>query len=298
MINFKDITLSDRAEIEPCFLGNRCRTCDYSFANLYSWAPKFKTQFAVIDYTLFLQFQGDENEVFYMMPVGKMPASKSLPLIIKHAEENNIKFEMKGVTHKMWDAIQNAMPNTFKYVHDRDNAEYLYLAEKLISLSGKKLQKKRNHINRFKADNPNWLYYPLISQNEIDECLKMLDVWEGINIDKQQGDFAYDYIAAKTMLDNFHELDLKGGAIKINGKIVAFTIGRQLTDDTMVVHIEKALADVNGAYTIINQQFVEHEGAQFKYINREEDMGVDGLRQAKMSYEPEILLEEGVVTFR
>lgn len=297
MIDFKRITLEDKKDIDSCFAGNRCRTCDFSFANLYSWVPKFKTQFSVIDHTLFLRFEGDMNERYYMMPVGKMDLEKSLPMLIADAKENGHKFIMKGVTDKMWELIQEAMPDTFKIENDRDNAEYLYHSEKLITLSGKKMQKKRNHINKFKAENPHWEYYPLITKNEIDECIMMLDQWAEANPKTTDGP-DYDYIATKNMLVNFHALQLRGGALKVNGKIVAFTIGAPLTDDTFVVHIEKAFAEINGAYTLINQQFIEHEASEFVYVNREEDMGIEGLRQAKMSYYPDLLLNEGVVTFK
>lgn len=297
MIDFKRITLSDKKDIDSCFAGNRCRTCDFSFANLYSWAPKFKTQFSIIDHTLFIWLQGDNNDPYYMMPAGRMPLEKSLSMLIEDAKERGNKFVMKGVTTRMWEYIENAMPDTFKYEFDRKNAEYLYLAERLANLSGKKLQKKRNHINRFKADNPDWEYYPLTSQDEVMECLAMLEEWDNQMPDGvENSDF--DYIATKTMLENFKTLELKGGAIKVNGKLVAFTVGAPLTDDTFVVHIEKAFGEINGAYTIINQQFVEHEASTFTYINREEDMGLEGLRQAKMSYYPDILLEEGIVTFK
>lgn len=297
MIDFKRITLADKKEIDACFMGNRCRTCDFSFSNLYSWTPKFKTQFSVIDHTLFLRFEGDADDYYYMMPVGKMPLDKSLPMIIEDAKERNCKFVMKGVTTKMWSLIQEVMPDTLHYDFDRDNSEYLYLAEKLITLSGKKLQKKRNHVNRFKTDNPHWEYYPLTTQEELNECLAMLEEWDDIKTEQQKSS-DYDYLATKSMIDNFYTMQLKGGAIKVNGKMVAFTIGVQLTDDTFVVHVEKAFAEVNGAYTIINQQFIEHEASEFTYINREEDMGLEGLRKAKMSYYPDILLEEGIVTFK
>ena len=120
----------------------------------------------------------------------------------------------------------------------------------------------------------------------------MMDEWENEKEDKNRS-LGYDYIATKLMLEHFDELQLRGGAIKVNGKIIAFTIGERLTNDTFVVHVEKAFADINGSYTIINREFIKHEASEFKYINREEDMGLDSLRQAKLSYQPEILLEEG-----
>lgn len=295
MINFKQITLSDKKDIDAAFAGNRYRACDFCFANLYSWNAKFKTVFAIVNRTIFLRFKDSDGKTYYMMPIGKMPLTEAFELIIKDAEENKIPFQMKGITSWMWEDIQKVMPGRFRYISDRNNDEYIYLSEKLISLSGKKLQSKRNHINRFKADHPDWEYFPLTSKKELDECIRMLDEWEETEsprIDKSQ---KYDYIATKIMLENFEYLQLRGGAVRVNGKIAAFTIGEPLTADSFVVHVEKAFGEMNGAYTIINQQFIEHEASEFKYINREEDMGFENLRKAKMSYYPDILLEEGIL---
>lgn len=296
MIDFKRITLDDKRAISACLLDNRCPTCDFSFPNLYAWAPRFGTEFDVKDETLFLRFNENKSSHFYMMPVGKMPMKKRLEILLEDAASRNQPFVMKGVTCNMWDLMQEAMPNTFISQNDRDNAEYLYSAEKLATLSGKKLQKKRNHLNRFKADNPDWEYYPILTSQQIDECKAMLKVWDKITHDDEHNN--YDYIATNIMLDNFNELDLKGGAIKVHGELIAFAVGSKLTPDTFVVHVEKAFGEINGAYTIINQQFAEHEGAGFKYINREEDMGIEGLRKAKLSYYPELLLEEAIVTLK
>jgi hypothetical protein len=295
MINFKQITLSDKKEIDACFSGNIYRACDFSFANLFAWNAKFKTMYAIEHRTIFLRFQDSDGQLYYMMPIGKMPLKDAFELIMRDAEDNRIPFQMKGITLRMWENIQKEMPDKFRYLPDRNNDEYIYLSEKLIKLSGKKLQSKRNHINRFKADNPDWEYFPLTSKNELEECVRMLDEWEekstsAINITQR-----YDYIATRLMLEHFEYLQLRGGAVHVNGRIVAFTIGEPLTEDSFVVHVEKAFGDMNGAYTIINQQFIEHEASEFIYINREEDMGLDNLRKAKMSYYPDILLEEGML---
>lgn len=295
MIDFKQITLSDKKDIDTAFAGNIYRACDFCFANLFAWNAKFKTVFAIEHRTIFLRFQDSDGQLYYMMPIGKMPISNALSLIIKDAEENRIPFQMKGITTRMWETIQKEMPGKFRYLPDRNNNEYIYYSEKLIKLSGKKLQSKRNHINRFKADNPDWQYFPLTSREELNECAQMLDEWEEVNLSKVDFSQRYDYIATKIMLDNFEYLGLRGGAIRVNGKIVAFSIGEPLTADSFVVHVEKAFGEVNGAYSIINQQFIECEASEFTYINREEDMGIANLRKAKMSYYPDILLEEGIL---
>jgi hypothetical protein len=230
-----------------------------------------------------------------MMPIGKMPLLDAFNLIMEDAAEDRTPFQMKCITLRMWEKIQKEMPGKFRYLPDHKNDEYIYLSEKLITLSGKKLQSKRNHINRFKADHHDWVYSPITSRAELDECARMLDEWEDVNTSMIDFSKRHDYIATKIMIENFDDLQLRGGAIRVNGKIVAFTIGEPLTADSFVIHVEKAFAKMNGAYTVINQQFIENEASGFTYINREEDMGFENLRKAKMSYYPDILLEEGIL---
>jgi hypothetical protein len=126
----------------------------------------------------------------------------------------------------------------------------------------------------------------------------MLDKWMDINIEEKDPSLLYDDFATTLMLDNFEYLGLRGGLICVDNKIAAFSIGEPLTEDTVVVHVEKAFTSIHGAYTIINQQFAENEVAGFTYINREEDMGIDNLRQAKLSYQPDILLEKFNARFK
>ena len=298
MLHFKPISLSDKKAIDACLSNNTYRACDFCFTNLFAWQAKFKTTFAIEQHTLFIRYNDTAGELCYMLPIGKMPLEKSLPLIMNDAKENGIPFVMKGITDRMWDDIMTVFPDTFRYTHDRDNDEYIYLSEKLIELKGRKLQSKRNHINRFKKDNPDWTYVPIATVEDLDECARMFDQWDSLMLDKAPDSLRYDNIATKLMLENFDYLALRGGAIRVNDKIVAFTIGEPLTKDTFVTHVEKAYADVNGAYSIINQQFAEHEAATYKYINREEDMGLDSLRKAKESYYPDILLQERILSLK
>ncbi|GAB6012974.1 DUF2156 domain-containing protein [Viscerimonas tarda] len=298
MIHFKQVELSDKKEIDDCLASNTYRSCDFSFTNMYAWKAKFKTMFAIKDNTLFLRFNEADGRVYYMIPIGAMPLKEAINETIEEAKQLNIPFLMKGVTPRMWQAIEKAMPGVFDYMHDRNNDEYIYLSERLIQLSGKKLQSKRNHINRFKKENPDWEYCPVSSDEDAMECFHMLTAWECKNNPNGEISLRHDYIATKLMLENLEYLGLKAGAIRVNGKLLAFSVGERLTDDTFVVHVEKAFSNVNGAYTVINQQFAEHEASGFTYINREEDMGLEPLRKAKMSYYPDILLEEGILKLK
>lgn len=294
MIDFKPITLQDKKNIDNCLRHNQSKACDYCFTNLFAWSSKFQSTFCIIQETLFLQFNVD-GEVFYLMPVGKMAIKKAFDLIKQDAQERKIALQFKAISEDMWKEIQRQMPNEFVYTNERENSEYIYLTEKLITLKGKKLQSKRNHINRFKAENPNWTFSIIEKREDCYDCLNMLKEWEAENSGKNDFSLRYDYIASKLMLKNFDELQLQGGMIHVNGKIVAFSVGEPLTPDTFVIHIEKAHKDINGTYAIINQQMAEHVAAPYTYINREEDMGFESLRKAKLSYYPDILLQEGVL---
>lgn len=294
MLQFKIIELSDKEIILSKLLDVRCRCSDFSFPNLYGWAPKFQTSYCIEDDALLIRGVDEENNLFYMMPMASNDLKKSLAALMNDAEENNAPFIMHGVTEKMWDFIEELFPDEFVYAKNRDAAEYLYDAQKLITLAGRKMQKKRNHVNRFKADYPTWQYHDIKDEEQMQKCRLMLKEWD----DKEHQDHHknFDYIATNRMLKNFFELDLKGGYLTVDDKIIAFTAGSQLTSDTFCVHIEKAFAEYNGAYSAINQEFAKHNMQQYKLINREEDLGIEGLRKAKMSYYPDILLEEGSVS--
>lgn len=298
MIDFKPIQLSDKKAIDDCLAGNTYRACDFCFTNFFAWQARFKTTFAVVRDTLFIRYRDTAGGLCYMLPIGRMTPEQSIPLIMQDAADNNIPFMLKGITERMLHDITEVMPDVFQVRHDRDNDEYIYLSEKLATLKGKKLQSKRNHINRFRKDHPDWDYITLSSAEERAECIALLDEWEDLNLSKAELSLRHDYLATRIMLDHFDYLRLRGGALRTDGKIVAFTLGEPLTRDTFVVHVEKALADMNGAYATINRQFVEHEASSFLYVNREEDMGLEYLRQAKQSYHPDLLLREHILTVK
>jgi hypothetical protein len=175
---------------------------------------------------------------------------------------------------------------------DRDQYDYIYRRADLATLHGKHLDAKRNHINRFRAEHPDFEYRPLTPEY-FDECRRLTEIWQGekggsdtIDVEKQ---------VMETIFSNWDALGMTGGSIFVDGRMVAFTYGAAVTTDTFDICVEKADRHVEGAFAIINQQFAEHLPEQYIYLNREEDMGIPGLRQAKLSYHPEILLTYNVV---
>ena len=222
---------------------------------------------------------------------------KVLQYFMDDCKEKKIPFVLHGVTHEMEEEFREIFGDIYEIEYDRDISEYIYDREKLATLSGKKLHGKRNHINRFK-ENHEWSYEPLSDENQL-EVLAMLMEWKMQNCDPEDIEKHDEICVSKNCVINYKELGLVGGVLRAEGKIVGFSIGeRASNEDTFIVHIEKAFADIQGAYPMINQQFVIHEMEDFKYVNREDDAGEEGLRKSKLSYRPVFMVDKGVLRLK
>lgn len=295
MIEFRDIELQDKETIDKYLVNNTYQASESCFSNLYGWSHKYKTQFAIWRDYLLIKFTSDRGGCSYLTPFGKGNLASAIEVLVEECG-CPIKFEMSGVTQAMKEEIESVMPRRFEYVRQRALFDYIYTSEKLINLSGKKLQSKRNHINRFKAQHSNWKYISITKNPwETGRCKDMLKKWYDINRESSDESLDLDFEATSLYLANFEAMQLRGGAIEVDGEIVAFSMGAKLNEDTFIVHVEKAYASIQGAYPIVNQQMVLNEASEFTYINREEDMGYPSLRKAKMSYRPDILLEKFIV---
>ncbi len=298
MLFFKPIELNDKNTIDYRLKNQNYRASDLCFTNLYAWGKKFNTRYAVSDDWLFIRFKDNSGRNSYLKPIGTGDIREAVKVIMRDHEQFNTVFQIRGLTREMVNEMEVAFPGTFDYKLNRSVSDYIYSTEKLIHLKGRKLQSKRNHLNRFKRENE-WQYKSLTGNPElVRECKEMLDKWMEINTGDKAPSLAFDDFATTLMLENFEYLELKGGLICVNNEIVAFSIGEKLTKDTIVVHVEKALTSTHGAYTIFNQQFVQHEAAGYRYINREEETGIENLRRAKLSYQPDILLEKFNARFK
>lgn len=298
MLTFKSLELKDKDIINSYLRQQNYRASDLCFTNLYCWGRKFDTQFAITPDWLFIRFKDNNGRNSYLKPVGTGNLKEAIDLIQENHSSFSSPFQMRGLTKEMIKEIEDAMPGRFDYQLNRSVSDYIYTTEKLIHLKGKKLQSKRNHINRFKREN-DWRYHSLTGNRSlVEECKNMLDKWMEMNKEEKDPSLVYDDYATTLMLDNFEYFNLKGGLICVDNEIAAFTIGEPLTEDTFVVHVEKAFTSIHGAYTIINQQFIENEASEFSYVNREEDMGMENLRRAKESYHPDILLEKYNARFK
>ena len=187
-----------------------------------------------------------------------------------------------------------------KLLHNNNSSKVVFndICEVLTEIlsSNVLVVSKRNHINKFKIMyEDRWSYEPMTKDN-VEDCFQMALKWRNENGCEEDLEKNAEICVTLNSLRLFEELGLKGGVLRIDGEVAAFTVGEPICSDTFGVHIEKAYAEVQGAYPMINQQFVSHECMDYKYVNREEDTGAEGLRKAKMSYRPVFMVEKGTVT--
>ena len=293
---FRRPELSDAELISDYFHKYPTRSCDRTFANVYLWAKFYQVEFTQYKNTLL--FRDNSAGYGYAFPAGAdEDVRKVIPDLIRDAQEAGKPFCLYGITREHFEQIEQWFPGQFTCEYNRDEADYVYETEKLATLSGKKLHSKRNHINKFKQVYEGRWEYEKLTEDQVEECFQMAMRWRNENECEEDDEKNQEMCVTMNSLRLLKELHLIGGVLKIDGEIVAFTIGEAVNDDTFVVHIEKAFAEVDGAYTMINQQFVEHELlGKYQYVNREDDVGMEGLRKAKMSYHPVFMIEKGYVT--
>jgi len=293
MLSFRPVTIDDKETFQFYFDKVAFGNCDFSFSNIFSWRHFYDTTFAVEGDFLYIRFQPANELPGYLFPVGEGSLKAAIERMKRDADKRATELQLYAITQRMFDLLEEAMPGQFLYEKGRDWYEYIYSSEDLITLKGKKYQAKRNHINKFKKTYE-WEYLP-ITREIIPDCLKLYDRWRSENGEQS---LIEERIATQNAFHDFEKLGLIGGALRINGEILAYSYGQPLTKDTFGVHAEKCLYEIDGGFTMINREFAEHNCAAYSYINREEDLGKDSLRQAKMSYHPAILLEKGWVQLK
>lgn len=296
MIDFKRVVLGDKELIESYLLEWGNQDCNLSFVNLCSWQFMTDSRFAIVEGCLVFRFTLDEESVVYSMPVGGGDRKAVVELLKRQAASEGHVLRVHGVFPELEEWFNREYPGMFDYCLDRDYFDYIYLRQDLAELKGKYLQAKRNHVNKFRKTY-NYRYEPLTS-SLIPRCLELEEKWcEEHGCDEEES-LENERKALNYALKHFDELGLIGGTLWVDEEIVAFTYGAPINGNTFGSHIEKANAKVDGAYAVINQEFARHLPEHFTYVNREEDLGIPGLRKAKLSYHPEILLEKGYAEWK
>lgn len=294
---FQKITIEDSQRLNEVVQKNQYQGCEFSVSNLILWADYFHMEYSLQNQILIGRHINEAGEVRLSYPIGAESESEERRIFeFELAYFNQIgQAPLFGlITPTMYERINDWYPGRFQVEYNRDWADYIYNREELASLAGKKLHGKRNHIKRFMEQHPEWSYESLTEEN-VAECMEMAKKWCRLNCCEEDEEKEEESHLVNRALRNFRRLHMKGGLLRIKEGIVAFTLGCPISKDTFDVSFEKAFGDIQGAYPMINQQFVLHELQEYTYVNREEDLGIEGLRKAKLSYYPDILLEKGVI---
>ena len=283
-MEFHSLTLSDREAMQAVTLNSGRRNCNYTFANLIGWQFLYKTEVCVLKDAVVLRFSYEGERAYMVCTSGNLTRE----LVSALLTDSGVKLTIYGLEDSQASAL-----SAFKVQVEplRDQYDYIYRRADLALLQGGHLQAKRNHVNRFRADNPGFEYRPLTPEL-FDECRRLTGIWQG---EKEASDtIDAERLVMETIFSNWDSLGMIGGSIFVNGRMVAFCYGAAVTHDTFDICVEKADRNIEGAFAIINQQFAAHLPEQYIYVNREEDMGIPGLRKAKLSYHPEIMLSFNV----
>lgn len=293
MLDFKVIELSDRPWITDLLKKSDFRGCEYNFSNNFAWHRLYNT--TICRYKDFYISRSMKYGMSFTFPAGSGDYEDLFLVLKREAEEAGSPLTVSSVTDENLSLFEELFEGQYSVSCDESDCDYIYDAEKLRTLSGKKYHQKRNHLARFYEND--WEYAPL-TEKDFDECIEFAVNSYNLNQSYDDESSVAEQYAINTFMNYFDELELKGGVIHVDGKVQGFTIGDGINSDTFDIHIEKANSDIQGAYTAINNEFAKSATVGYSFINREEDLGLEGLRRSKRSYYPVIMLRKNKVTFK
>ena len=296
---FKDIDMESRELLNPYFDLVDYEACEYCFNTLYMWQHLYKTGYYIGDGFAVIVAENEGN-TFSILPLAKkedMP--RVIQFIIDYFEEEQKKIYFRGITREVVEFLKENYPGKFDYTEERDLFDYVYDGDNMRELKGRKNVKKRNHINYFLKEYEGRYAYRLLDEKDFDACLELMEEWTSNKEENNaiSEEIEEELIGIKKLFAHYNILKdkLKIAGIFIDGKLEAFTMGEYINPNMALIHIEKANPNIRGLYPFINQQFLVHEFSDAEFVNREEDLGVEGLRKAKLSYHPVRFVEKYTV---
>lgn len=256
--------------------------CDYTAGNILGWNALYNEEISEIEGCLVMRVKN--NNLFGFPKGGSF--DRALDYIKRNFEEPSF----YGLTADECEILKKKYPDEYNYLPSRKSFDYIYRVSDLAELKGKKYHSKKNHISYFEKNN-SWNYEELDSKI-LEECITMNNEWYELNVEKDPFGIETENNLLRVALENYDALEFRGGVLRADGRIVAFTFGEKLNNNTFCTHFEKALTSVRGAYPMINMLFARNTINDFEFVNREDDTGSEGLRKAKLSYHPEFLVEK------
>lgn len=291
MISFSRLQLAQKAQYEDILFACAPRSCEYSFANLYLWGRQ-EAAFFPEGIAFFSHFYGKS---VYPYPIGTGNRRAVLEAVLEDARSRGIPCRITSMTQAETQELESWFPGRFLFRPDRDGFDYVYAIDDLADLKGRKFQKKRNHVHKFQASHPDCLSVPLEKEN-LPQAQEMVAQWFRQRLaEDPHGDYLLEQIALSRAFRHFEALGMEGLMLVENGQVLAVTLASRLSENTMDVHFEKAREDVDGAYAAVNCEFARYlrlKHPELAFLNREDDLGLPGLRQAKLSYQPHHMEEK------
>lgn len=291
MISFSRLQLAQKAQYEDILFACGSRSCEYSFANLYLWGRQ-EAAFFPEGVAFFSHFYGKS---VYPYPIGTGDRRAVVETILNDAKDRGIPCRITSMTQAETQELESWFPGKFLFRPDRDGFDYVYAIDDLADLKGRKFQKKRNHVHKFQASHPDCLSVPLEKEN-LPQAQEMVAQWFRQRLaEDPHGDYLLEQIALSRAFRHFEALGMEGLMLVENGQVLAVTLASRLSENTMDVHFEKAREDVDGAYAAVNCEFARYlrlKHPELAFLNREDDLGLPGLRQAKLSYQPHHMEEK------
>ena len=291
MISFSRLQLAQKAQYEDILFACAPRSCEYSFANLYLWGRQ-EAAFFPEGVAFFSHFYGKS---VYPYPIGTGDRRAVLEAVLEDAKSRGIPCRITSMTQAETQELESWFPGRFLFRPDRDGFDYVYAIDDLADLKGRKFQKKRNHVHKFQASHPDCLSVPLEKEN-LPQAQEMVAQWFRQRLaEDPHGDYLLEQIALSRAFRHFEALGMEGLMLVENGQVLAVTLASRLSENTMDVHFEKAREDVDGAYAAVNCEFARYlrlKHPELAFLNREDDLGLPGLRQAKLSYQPHHMEEK------
>lgn len=285
MIAFRPLRIEDKPHYERFLFDGTEWGGEFSFANVYLWG-KQQVAYLFDRPVLFSQF---DRRCVYPFPMGEGHQREVLDAMMADASARGISFRLTGLRAQDRECLETLYPGRFRFHCDEGNFDYVYDIHDLADLKGKKYHQKRNHLHRFREACPDYRVEPLDESNLAD-AKQMVDAWYDTRRAESEGDEYYmEQTAMHRAFRHYRELALDGLLIRNGERVIAVTMASRLSADTMDVHFEKAAGDIQGAYAAVNCEFARYlreKYPEIRFLNREEDMGLEGLRKAKKSYYP------------
>ncbi|HEY3277157.1 MAG TPA: phosphatidylglycerol lysyltransferase domain-containing protein [Syntrophorhabdaceae bacterium] len=291
---FKPIELEDYTIFAERLHAYRPETSEMTFTNFFVWRNHYNFQWSLYEEWIVVLGRENGGATYAMQPLGPGPRNEVVAMILSwlREEEKNPAPSMERVDARLAGEIAGSPGLSIEAI--RDHFDYVYLKEDLTRLAGNKYRTKRNHINKLMRTHV-FEYAPL-EEKHLEACLDLQSKWCSMRRCDEDLSLLGEWEAIKEITANFTPLKLQGGVVMVEGRVEAFTVGELLNPDTAVIHIEKANPEIGELYTVINQQFAENGWEGILYINREQDLGLPGLREAKLSYQPHHMVEKFRIT--